>query len=156
MIRRPPRSTLLPYTTLFRSVLPAREKRVEGRLLQRRPDGGPHLRPLPHYVVAGDACRAARRREQRRQHEDRRRLAGPVRSEKAVDLAGLDAQVDAVDRPRSLPELPDEPLDHDPAVRAAVVPAVAAHYAVTSRPVSLSLSSHSLRRACGSFAIFFG
>src|SRR2546426_6418782 len=29
MIRRPPRSTLFPYTTLFRSVV--RESRVEGR-----------------------------------------------------------------------------------------------------------------------------
>src|SRR3712207_7157167 len=28
MIRRPPRSTLFPYTTLFRSVLPCRRQRV--------------------------------------------------------------------------------------------------------------------------------
>src|SRR5256885_8157860 len=35
MIRRPPRSTLFPYTTLFRSVLPWREKRI-----------------IPHYFVA--------------------------------------------------------------------------------------------------------
>src|SRR2546422_7605729 len=33
MIRRPPRSTLFPYTTLFRSRLGA----VEGRPLERRP-----------------------------------------------------------------------------------------------------------------------
>src|SRR3712207_7515796 len=29
MIRRPPRSTLFPYTTLFRSVYPRREKLVD-------------------------------------------------------------------------------------------------------------------------------
>src|SRR3712207_7712278 len=33
MIRRPPRSTLFPYTTLFRS-------RADGRVLQRRNDPG--------------------------------------------------------------------------------------------------------------------
>src|SRR2546423_8854653 len=53
MIRRPPRSTLFPYTTLFRSplaaghalerelqpqVLAPREERVERRLLERRAD----------------------------------------------------------------------------------------------------------------------
>src|SRR3712207_6981445 len=44
MIRRPPRSTLFPYTTLFRSVprvgAPVREGRVWGRLgavVRRRP-----------------------------------------------------------------------------------------------------------------------
>src|SRR2546425_8249530 len=31
MIRRPPRSTLFPYTTLFRSVLPARGTRRDRR-----------------------------------------------------------------------------------------------------------------------------
>src|SRR3712207_7014103 len=43
MMRRPPRSTLLPYTTLFRSELPAPVLLVRGRrrsvgaLLERRP-----------------------------------------------------------------------------------------------------------------------
>src|SRR5260221_6163991 len=31
MIRRPPRSTLFPYTTLFRSLFPAQRERVQGR-----------------------------------------------------------------------------------------------------------------------------
>src|SRR3712207_8441982 len=36
MIRRPPRSTLFPYTTLFRSRVPEREQQVlEGHLLLR-------------------------------------------------------------------------------------------------------------------------
>src|SRR5258708_29187477 len=39
MIRRPPRSTLFPYTTLFRSRDPAGRRDIEpvGRLLQGRP-----------------------------------------------------------------------------------------------------------------------
>src|SRR3712207_7301096 len=41
MIRRPPRSTLFPYTTLFRSLLP---RRLGDR--QRRRQPGPGDRPL--------------------------------------------------------------------------------------------------------------
>ena len=48
-------------------------------------------------VVAKHLARALIRREQRRQHADRRRLAGAVRSEDAVDRSGTDGQVDAVD-----------------------------------------------------------
>src|SRR2546427_6145947 len=40
MIRRPPRSTLFPYTTLFRSIaVEEREKRKEPNLAQLRPRG---------------------------------------------------------------------------------------------------------------------
>src|SRR5689334_23989439 len=39
MIRRPPRSTLFPYTTLFRSP-PALRDRARRRALQRRRDAG--------------------------------------------------------------------------------------------------------------------
>src|SRR3712207_6988863 len=40
MIRRPPRSTLFPYTTLFRSPQPRRRERGEdGAVLQRAWDG---------------------------------------------------------------------------------------------------------------------
>src|SRR2546427_8133096 len=52
MIRRPPRSTLFPYTTLFRSPAtpPARSGRAEparGRRVERGQDGDPGpLRPL--------------------------------------------------------------------------------------------------------------
>ena len=41
-------------------------------------------------VVAGDPRRAGGRRQQRRQHQHRCRLARAVRAEEAVDLAGLD------------------------------------------------------------------
>src|SRR5437773_7423479 len=42
MIRRPPRSTLFPYTTLFRS----RELRQLGRLERHRPEPDPAARPV--------------------------------------------------------------------------------------------------------------
>src|SRR5438132_10118395 len=40
MIRRPPRSTLFPYTTLFRSALPAHDVHRPGGLGDRAPDAG--------------------------------------------------------------------------------------------------------------------
>src|SRR3712207_7394233 len=43
MIRRPPRSTLFPYTTLFRS--------LDGEAIALRPDGRPH----PFQVTASRA-----------------------------------------------------------------------------------------------------
>src|SRR5256885_4149299 len=53
MIRRPPRSTLFPYTTLFRSHGPAPGAALrDGRLLGCHPGGGgsgvgaPHIGPL--------------------------------------------------------------------------------------------------------------
>src|SRR3989441_7022168 len=54
MIRRPPRSTLFPYTTLFRSLhaLPSRRRRrrrrpgVAARGGRRAPAGGGQRRPL--------------------------------------------------------------------------------------------------------------
>src|SRR5262245_48292993 len=51
---------------------------------------------------------------------DRRRLAGSVRAEEAVDLPRLDGEIDAVDRTRSLPVLPDEPADLDAVLFAFV------------------------------------
>src|SRR3712207_7539607 len=52
MIRRPPRSTLFPYTTLFRSNPPVRGRRTAGR--RRRPAGGGGEAP-----PAGRGSRAA-------------------------------------------------------------------------------------------------
>src|SRR3712207_6133793 len=46
MIRRPPRSTLFPYTTLFRSKVP------RGRL--REPQGEEHAGPRPVALVRED------------------------------------------------------------------------------------------------------
>src|SRR5438128_6760178 len=49
MIRRPPRSTLFPYTTLFRSVVAGRERRGE-------PRGDVEVRPQerPRVHLVGD------------------------------------------------------------------------------------------------------
>src|SRR3712207_7708793 len=58
MIRRPPRSTLLPYTTLFRSrAQPAGEEQQVGHPSGGQPEAGADVeqRPLP---VAGQPLRA--------------------------------------------------------------------------------------------------
>src|SRR3712207_8723796 len=47
MIRRPPRSTLFPYTTLFRSLRGARPVAQAGHLQALGPRGPQRARPLP-------------------------------------------------------------------------------------------------------------
>src|SRR3712207_8165991 len=77
MIRRPPRSTLFPYTTLFRSVLHPARATGRGLLLERRRDQvpepaperirvdvalhAPDLAALAHDAVAHDADRKSTR-----------------------------------------------------------------------------------------------
>src|SRR5438094_6321050 len=59
MIRRPPRSTLFPYTTLFRSGRPGRP-RARIRNPARRPRGRPNgLRPPSRSAPVPAAHRAA-------------------------------------------------------------------------------------------------
>src|SRR2546430_17270351 len=55
MIRRPPRSTLFPYTTLFRSNLPdhVAEQQQRRRPDQRRDEIGDLERPVRHHEDAG-------------------------------------------------------------------------------------------------------
>ena len=101
------------------NVVAAGQERVERGLLERGADHGAHPRALLDDVVAADARGAGRRRQQRRQHQDGRRLACAVGAEEAVDLAGVDVEIDGVDRPRPLLELADEPLDLDRVVRSA-------------------------------------
>src|ERR1039458_3936405 len=49
MIRRPPRSTLFPYTTLFRSVVCQRSLRLEAKRTRRQAgDGVEHTPALGH------------------------------------------------------------------------------------------------------------
>src|SRR3712207_506347 len=72
MIRRPPRSTLFPYTTLFRS------RRAHQRPLSRRRS---HHRPAvrrahlvgPHASASDGSCTAVLRRDRRRAVHDRPR-----------------------------------------------------------------------------------
>jgi hypothetical protein len=69
--------------------------------------------PLPNelrlaaQVCSGDRRLARGRRDQRREHPERRRLAGPVRTKEAEDLTGGHAQVhalDGLDRAATRPE----------------------------------------------------
>src|SRR3712207_8608566 len=66
MIRRPPRSTLFPYTTLFRSELPHRPGRAGHRQDRGRPaPGGILVVRAPRAAVArGRAHRRAQRSEE--------------------------------------------------------------------------------------------
>src|SRR3712207_6857994 len=58
MIRRPPRSTLFPYTTLFRSGRRLRDVVVGPRLRRLRHAAGPrHAAPDPVAARHGDAAR---------------------------------------------------------------------------------------------------
>src|SRR5438552_5783562 len=69
MLRRPPRSTLFPYTTLFRSLRP------------RRPPA-PRAAPRPHPLAVEAPLRAP---AQRVRHPDRARVAG-MRDRKSTRL----------------------------------------------------------------------
>src|SRR5258707_7313658 len=65
MIRRPPRSTLFPYTTLFRSKTPVvilDELQVE-RVETKRDKGWVHLQIDSHVRIADDGVEFKRRRE---------------------------------------------------------------------------------------------
>src|SRR3712207_8451832 len=61
MIRRPPRSTLFPYTTLFRST----RARLWGALWRRAPRSADHV-DLAHGLVDRAAAGPARREERDR------------------------------------------------------------------------------------------
>jgi len=97
-------------------VLAAGEEVVQCRLLQRGADPPAHLRALGGHVEAGDGGASRGRREQRREHVDRRGLACAVGTQEPVDLAGLDLELDAVDRADAAFELPDEATDSDSVV----------------------------------------
>ena len=94
-------------------VLATGEQRVQRGLLECRSDRAPHRGAFAHDVVPGHARSARTRRQQRGEHQHRGRLAGPVGAEEPVDLAGLDAQVDPVDRAHATLELASQALDLD-------------------------------------------
>jgi hypothetical protein len=70
---------------------------VEARILKHDAEAPPHFGRLRDRVQAVDFERSAGRREQRRQHLDRRRLAGAVGAEEREDLALSDVERDVVD-----------------------------------------------------------
>ena len=86
--------------------------RVEARRLDEAGDAVQGADPLLEGV-APEQLRAARvGPDQAEQHAQRRGLAGPVRPEVAVDVAGAHGQVDVVDR-RDVPVALDQPARLD-------------------------------------------
>src|SRR2546430_11871830 len=71
MIRRPPRSTLFPYTTLFRSAVAGNQMRLEG--LPAAGSARPGIFRFHHFYRTPRArqrlCRAARRKFAKRSEE---------------------------------------------------------------------------------------
>src|SRR5690554_7182228 len=70
MIRRPPRSTLFPYTTLFRS----RKKRAHGQVGRRDGLGTDCSRHLAHGESSFERGRSLRERAQKHRTRTRRWL----------------------------------------------------------------------------------
>jgi hypothetical protein len=93
--------------------LAAGHQRVERRLLERHADGPAHLRWVLDHVVTGDTRGSPGGSKQRAEHSHRGRLAGAVRAEEGVDLAGGHVQVHAVDRPHVPREDPLQRSDLD-------------------------------------------
>ena len=79
-------------------VAPTGQRAVDDGLLEDDAAQAPSRERMLRDVEAGEPGRAARRRDCRRQHPDRRRFAGAVRAQQAEDLAGRDVEVDAFDR----------------------------------------------------------
>src|SRR2546422_7013330 len=82
MIRRPPRSTLFPYTTLFRSVLPSAHRTVDGlrsRLVPVLPPGTPVTLPrgFVDYVVTEHGIATLRGKTLRQRVEELLAVAHP-------------------------------------------------------------------------------
>src|SRR4051812_3093149 len=121
MIRRPPRSTLFPYTTLFRSepdqaeqplrvvgiVVVRREElqclerthaRVEAALLEHHADAGPQPGTVAPRVDAEHAHLAAVGLAVPLEDLDSRGLPRTVRPEQTEHLAGSNRERDPVDR----------------------------------------------------------
>src|SRR2546422_3651462 len=86
MIRRPPRSTLFPYTTLFRSLLRHARPFVEPRAVV----AAPHRRqPQADAVDLADLAAAPRRGAQRQQETVRPPVViGEVRERQLVPVHG--------------------------------------------------------------------
>ena len=95
---------------LEHQVLAAGEDRVERGLLEGGADHGAHLSALPDDVESTNGRAAARRRQQRREHQHGRRLPGAVRPEETVDLTGRDREVDSVNCAGALAKLPHQVL----------------------------------------------
>jgi len=76
---------------------PAGQGAVDHRLLEDDAADAPCRQRFPHDVEAADARRPAARRDRRRQHADRGRLARAVRPQQAEHLTVRDVEVDPAD-----------------------------------------------------------
>src|SRR5258705_7758336 len=96
MIRRPPRSTLFPYTTLFRSVRHVRERargRGGGRQEARAPqDDRAHLRERAAHGDRGGADRLERSEEHTSELQSLRHLVCRLLLEKKKNTDADDSR----------------------------------------------------------------
>ncbi len=93
-------------------VLARGEVWIEARRLDEPGDALERPRALAQRIAPEQLDGALGGDDQPERHPQRRRLAGAVRSEEAVDVADVDVQVDVVDRQDLLVAL-DEPLRPD-------------------------------------------
>ena len=78
-------------------VLAPAQRTVDHRLLEHHAADAARLKRLRCHVVAAQSRAAAGRGDGGREHADRRRLAGAIRTEQAEHLTVLDVEVDALD-----------------------------------------------------------
>src|SRR6185503_12062830 len=93
-------------------VLTRAERRIDGDRLRDVAEDATRRRGAGWQSVSGDRDVAAVEGEQRRQHPERRRLAGAVRTEETDDLARADRERNAVERGAHFVAL-DQALDED-------------------------------------------
>src|SRR2546430_4427318 len=93
MIRRPPRSTLFPYTTLFRSAFPHRARDVLGEsgAIAHRHRGRARARRAAHHEVMRGATRAGDRKSTRlnSSHSQISYAVFCLKKKKAIDNHGI-------------------------------------------------------------------
>src|SRR5258707_2626760 len=87
MIRRPPRSTLFPYTTLFRSV--HHHGALAERELFRRISGGLHLHDLLFGELNRRSCRCSRSEEHTSELQSRQYLVCRLLLEKKKEQSPI-------------------------------------------------------------------
>src|SRR5689334_23804626 len=107
MLRRPPRSTLFPYTTLFRSTLPPSSGVRRSAECRDRP----HLRPAPEDREGAAGARMA-------PWTAPGRVAGPVHTETPLMPGAIltDAELASIRREYRAARLLPARTYHDPAI----------------------------------------
>src|SRR5437763_4115727 len=87
-----------PQPSVYLTVAPAREAAIDGRLLEHNGTDAAGSQGLTDDIEAGQTGGARGRPDRRRQHADRRGLAGAVGTEQPEHLTPLDREVDALHR----------------------------------------------------------